>query len=215
MITALLDGINSWLTSSTPKFSLTCSSPEDSHLLSSKLSFLDQTDIGWDHLLCGRLAKSWFSAHDNYISDRDLPNSKKSKFIGPKLVKFFWNFGLQFWFLQNGDIYGHSYSDSKDYYKKQLHDKISQAYKDQDLISDPDDRDLLFKSPLDKILNKSPEAHKNWLLLYDACISPPTFTSNKKTNTTTSHLHQFFRPFKQYYNKSNNSVYRNCQQRTP
>ena len=70
MVTALLDGINSWLTSSTPTFSLTCSSPEDSHLLSTKLAFLDQTDIGWDHSLCGKLAKSWFSAHDGRLHFR-------------------------------------------------------------------------------------------------------------------------------------------------
>ena len=215
MVTALLDGINSWLTSSPPHFSLLHSSSEDSHSLATNFAFSDQSDVGWDHPLCGRLAKSWFSAHDTHVKELDLPNSAKSGTIGPKLVKTLWNFGLQFWFSRNGDICGHSNSDSRDCYEKELHDKISQAHKNQDLTTDPDDRDSPFKLPLDKILNESPEAHKNWLSLCDTCISSPTVTTTKKSKKTTTHLHQFFGPFKQCYNTQNNSAHGNCQQRTP
>ena len=108
MIFLLFHGINLWLKGLPVAFphSHLDNVQNDKTLQLLLTAFSDQTNIGWDHLICGRIATSWFTAHDHYCTDRQLRSSKLSSSIGPKLVLSFWKFGLAFWYHRNGCIFG-------------------------------------------------------------------------------------------------------------
>ena len=98
MIFLLFHGLNLWLKDLPVVFpnSHLDDAQDDKDLQLLFKAFSDQTDIGWDHLICGRIATSWFNAHDHCCTHRQLRSSKFSSSIGPKLALSFWNFGLAF-----------------------------------------------------------------------------------------------------------------------
>ena len=176
-------------------------------------AFSDQTDIGWDHFLRGRLASSWFTAHDHYCHERHFRSSLISSSIGPKLVIFIWQFGLTFWYHRNGCIFGSDEDSIKDYQRQQLHYKITSAFDDPDIITNQLDYHTLFSIDKAKLLNDTTIAQINWILYYESCLEAPEAPKNINEQTSPNQqLHEFFRPFSHLY-KSNKSAsyYRHCQ----
>ena len=202
MVKLILIGLKSWIEKQPARFPQYDNITTDTDLQLLLDAFCDQTNIGWDQLICGRLAKSWFTAHDHYFNERHLPPSKQSTIIGPRLVQHLWKFGLSFWYLRNGDIYGTTEDNFREYHKQQLNDRIEAAFDDKDLILDPNDYNLLFSSPKETLLKDNIDAQNNWLLLYETCLSAP-FNPIPESSTPkpASQLHRFFRPYQQFYNK--------------
>ena len=210
MINLLLISIEQWINNEPIRFPAFDNILEDHNLALLFDAFSDQTLIGWDHLLCGRLAKSWFTAHDYYFLDRGLHHTKTSKIIGPKIILLLWKFGLSFWYLRNGNIYGTTDEEHIDYHKRQLKERIDNAFLDKDLILNPTDYELLFSTTKEDLLEKNIESQTNWILLYDTCLTAP-YNSIPEDNVTTPEpkLHQFFRPYQKFYNKYKlDSIYR-------
>ena len=202
MIFLLIHGITSWLKSDPiifPSSHLeTIHSDPDLQLLLT--AFSDQTNIGWDHLLCGRIASSWFSAHSYYHQQRHLRPSCSSKNIGPKLVLSMWHFGLAFWYHRNGSIYGSDDASVNDFQRQQLHDKITSAFDDPDLITNQADYETLFSIDKDNLLIDTKEAQINWILYYESCLeAPPSPTNISEPAEPNQQLHDFFRPFSHLY----------------
>jgi len=87
MITLILSGITQGLKQESISCPFDAPSPTDLIASLHIRAFYDQTMIGWDHLLCGRLANSWFIAHSEYAQQRHLPSQYQSSTIGPKMVQ--------------------------------------------------------------------------------------------------------------------------------
>ena len=177
-------------------------------------AFSEQTNIGWDHLLCGGFASSWFTAHDHYCYDRNLWPSCFSSVIGPKLLLSLWKFGLAFWYHRNGSIFGSDEDSIKDFQHQQLHDKITSAFDDPDLITNQLDYHTLFSVEKDTLLADTTTAQINWILYYKSCLEAPAAPTNiSELAESNQQLHEFFQPFSHLYklNKSA-SYFRHCQQ---
>ena len=210
----LFHGLNLWLTGLPVVFPNShledIQNDKDLQLLFT--AFSDQTDIGWDHLICGQIATSWFTAHDHYCTHQHLGSSKFSSSIGPKLVLSFWKFGLAFWYHRNGCIFGSDEESISTFQRQQLHDKITSAFEDPELITDQTDYRTLFSIDKAKLLADTNTAQINWILYYESCLhSPEAPTELSERLTSSQQLHELFRPFSHLYktNKSASS-YRHC-----
>ena len=100
MIQLLIKGIEQWINNEPNRFPDFENLAEDINLRLLLDAFSEQTLIGWDHLMCGRLAKSWFTAHDYHFNDKQLHDSKATTVIGPRVILLLWKFGLSFWYLR-------------------------------------------------------------------------------------------------------------------
>ena len=133
------------------------------------------------------------------------------------MIALLWKFGLNFWYLRNGEIYGTTEEELQDYHKQQLRDRIDSAFDDKDLISDATDHDLLFSIDKDELLEDSLDKQINWLPLHDTCVAAPVNpTPDSETPKPEPQLHQFFRPFQKFYNNRKPvSMCGSCQPKRP
>ena len=99
MIEISMTSIQTWIKDEPIAFPTHDNPSTDPDLLLLFDAFSDQMDIGWDQSLSGRIAQSWFLAHDHCFADRQLHKSKNSTIIGPKMIVLLWKFGLNFWHL--------------------------------------------------------------------------------------------------------------------
>ena len=123
-----------------------------------------------------------------------------------------WKFGLAFWYHRNGCIFGSDAESINNFQRQQLHDKITSAFEDPELITDQLDYRALFSIDKTKLLSDTTTAQINWILYYESCLQAPEApTDLSKKSTSSQQLHEFFRPFSHLYktNKSASS-YRHC-----
>mmetsp|Transcript_23606 Transcript_23606/g.35848 ORF Transcript_23606/g.35848 Transcript_23606/m.35848 type:complete len:343 (+) Transcript_23606:1705-2733(+) len=160
MIDLLLSGINQWISNQSIQFPSEPPSFTDSIALLHYRPFYEQTEIGWDQVLCGRLSPLWFTSHTEYTRQQHLPQQYSSSIIGPKLIQALWTFSLQFWYNRNGYIHGDD-SPLINWQTRRLESKISAAYSSQSLIPDTNDQTLLFSKDLTSMLQLSDDQKFN------------------------------------------------------
>ena len=125
-----------------------------------------------EHVLRGRLAHTWFVAHDTYISSCDLDSKYLSQVFSPQLVKHLLQFSLQFWFRRNSFYYSTTSKDSKIKKTVKADEKIQHAYRFQHEIPFLD-QSTLFRQSLQEILNLSLRSKLNWLQIHQIATNPP------------------------------------------
>eukprot|EP00546_Thalassionema_frauenfeldii_P017831 CAMPEP_0178906298 /NCGR_PEP_ID=MMETSP0786-20121207/6744_1 /TAXON_ID=186022 /ORGANISM="Thalassionema frauenfeldii, Strain CCMP 1798" /LENGTH=311 /DNA_ID=CAMNT_0020577983 /DNA_START=478 /DNA_END=1413 /DNA_ORIENTATION=- len=199
MITLLISGITQWINNKSVQCPFDAPSPTDLIASLHIRAFYDQLTIGWDQLLCGRLANSWFTAHTEYALQPHLPKQYQSVIIGPKLVQACWQFTLNLWYGRNTFIHGTN-TTRLSRQTVLFNQKITQAYQHKSLLQNSEDIDLLFQRSLHDMVKLTDEWKLNWLLLYNSCLHAPTLESN--VPTTKSSLHDFFQPFQSQYYKT-------------
>ena len=170
--------------------------PEDTTIILLKRAYDDQTQIGWDHMLRGRLSHTWFCAHDDYCRQRHLPASYLSDIVGPQLIQQLFTVCLQQWYARNDALHGSDPTTTQDKQLDRINAKIRAAYTNMTAFDD-DDRDILFRTPLIDRLSHTHTAKLNWLLLYESCLSATPGISNPPNSHNRSApnpaLHEFFR----------------------
>lgn len=112
MIQAMLHGICTYFTPSTPPFDWT-QYPTDPFLHLVKLAYQHQTTISWSNFLRGRYASTWLCAHDHYKRERHLHNQYSTTHLAPNLVLQLWNFSLTVWQQRNTDVHGATLDEAK------------------------------------------------------------------------------------------------------
>ena len=142
MSTFIITGINSWMQRTTIMPFLNPPPPDHFyHILMQ--AFDNQSAIGWDQLLCGRLSKHWSTAHNIYICQHHISNQYHSKQIFLAIILAIYNFGSKIWCNCNNIVHG-SIEDQAKHFTSTLDLQIEAAYEDPDLIQLEHDRNLLF-----------------------------------------------------------------------
>ena len=192
MTQALFHGINSWISSTTTPFSWHAYTA-DPYLHTLQQAYADQTSIGWDNLLRGRLATKWLTSHDHYVNLRHQSHKYSSTRIAPSLVQALWNFSASLWKQRNEDIYGATLKDVQQKQRQLLLPKIQQAYHTQDRLP-PMDRQMLFSTPLDQQLALPLSTLLQWYTFYQHCLHAPEVQTDTPPPFP-PRLHTFFQQF--------------------
>ena len=75
-------------------------------------AFVDQSKIGWNHFLVGRLAKGWRRYYELRTSREDNSGGKAIAF-GRTLVESIWSYTIQVWKRHNESVHSKKGSYSK------------------------------------------------------------------------------------------------------
>ena len=203
MIIAIMTGIEQWTTKQ-PFHTLFPTSPTNDHILTKVNEAYDQqTIIGWENFLRGRLAKQWFQAHDIYFQQRHLRENYKSQNLGPRLVRELWNYCLQTWAHRNQNRFGATPKEQSQRNNMRLDNEITHAYHHRENLTENDIK-IIYKLSLEIIKSKPITFKKNWLYMYNVSITlHDTSTENVTPASTPRNYFQIFtRPFQPNSNPS-------------
>ena len=201
-----ISGLTSWMHKETAQFPLHSQQYDDAIFSLLHQAFQQQSSIGWDQLLRGRICNTWFLAHDMYVSQRMFEQQYSSKVFGPRLVQHLLQLSLKTWTHRNEFYFGVDVQDTEKKLKIKASKEITTAYNQQDLVP-VQDRPLLFSRSLSEILALPLKAQTNWLQLYKiATDSPPIsphpipeppdqLNSSHSSPLIANSLHKFFHRF--------------------
>ena len=193
MTSVLLQGIKSWIHPlTTPAFPWHTHT-NDHYLQLLQQAHMDQSSIGWDNLLRGRIATKWLISHDHYTHLRRLPHCYSSSRISSSLVQALWDISTTLWTHRNTDIYGSTPQEAHHKQRQLLLPKIHQAYATQTQFSDSDQK-MLFSTPLDEHLKLNTDSLLKWYSFYQHCLHTPTQSTATPPPIPPS-LHAFFQKF--------------------
>ena len=162
MITIMIAGIQQWLLQHSPTFPLPGKPYTDIIFSLLQTAFLEQTQIGWDNFLAGRLSSSWFVAHDLYADNRNLPSHLYSSIIAPKLIRSLWNYSLCTWTQRNLDKFGHNLTAQKLQRSESLNHKINQFFHQRHLLS-PQSIPIIYDISLPELLQETDTYKRQWI----------------------------------------------------
>ncbi len=75
-------------------------------------AFQDQTTIGWDQFLHGRIGKKWSVAY-GILSVNRAAGSLLITSWAKQVVKLLWGYSISLWKFRNGEVYGHTAEEEK------------------------------------------------------------------------------------------------------
>ena len=196
MITVILHDLTHWYSSTHTSFPFD-SYPQDAFLRCLQQASQEQKAIGWNNFLRGRVASTWYQAHDIYHAERRLHGKYSSTSLAPHLVTQLWNISRAFWQHRNEAVHGKTFADAQITQQALLTAKIQHAYTTQEAFNQQD-KDLLFTLPLEERLTTTQAAQLQWFALYNQCLTaPPEPTDTPPPSSQT--LHNFFRRFAPRY----------------
>ncbi len=103
LVSAIMHGITSWEHHDhpTPLFRGSVR-PDDIGLVQ---AFQDQTVIGWDQLLRGRISKKWGEV---FAGCKAVTSTVHSASWSKQVVISIWEYSTSLWKFRNGEVYGHT-----------------------------------------------------------------------------------------------------------
>ncbi len=90
-------------------------------------AFNDQTDIGWDQLLRGRISKRWTEAFMKPIT-QDVTRKLRATSWAKLVVKALWEYSISLWKFRNGEVYGHTIEEGKEKEWSNLQHRVGIEY---------------------------------------------------------------------------------------
>ena len=165
MITTMLTGLSQWLHQQPPSFPITRPLSHDPHYDLLLSAFTDQSQIGWNHFCRGRLALTWFIAHDFYADDRHLPSQHYSKNLGPKLIRALWNYSLNTWNHRNSYHFGNTIAQQQQYQEQKVNDNIMLYYHQPHLVPSHT-HSILYQLPIEELQQKPLTFKKHWIYMH-------------------------------------------------
>mmetsp|Transcript_19618 Transcript_19618/g.29489 ORF Transcript_19618/g.29489 Transcript_19618/m.29489 type:complete len:157 (-) Transcript_19618:259-729(-) len=144
MVTVIKTGLSQWFNETIPSFPSIENIPNypisntDPILPLLKLAFDDQTLLGWGNLLKGRVARSWFTAHDKYCEICHLSNTYFSSTTGPFMIKSILDSSLALWIERNQALHGKDHEENLQIRTDAADKKTKWYYKNQDLFTESD-----------------------------------------------------------------------------
>ena len=166
ILLALTHGLQSWENGDIPPlWPLPDPSPTDPLLWTTYQAYVQQTAIGWNHLLRGHLSVSWAHAMTTYHSIRHPDQRYESSLWTSQLINSLRAYAMEQWNNRNDFVYGATLLATNARRITLLRTQTTTAYSNQ--ISVPaDERGHIFGLPLSQRLLHSPSALTAWLAIY-------------------------------------------------
>jgi hypothetical protein len=92
-------------------------------------AFLDQTLLGWDQLLRGRISRKWSAAY-MICGVRDKGGHSRPDSWAKQLIRALWEYSASLWRHRNGEVYGHTVEEKRENERQQLQNKIEQEFRE-------------------------------------------------------------------------------------
>ena len=127
-----------------------------------KECFDDQSEIGWDNLVFGRISMKWAIAN-NDLRQRDGLRTINPTVFATKIIGELWQIGLTIWAHRNTVEHGTGYSISQ-LEKERVKNEVIDVYVNLKDVAKKED-EWLFKKTLDKKLSEKYDVQVAWLEL--------------------------------------------------
>jgi len=128
-------------------------------------AFIDQSILGWEPFLRGRISYQWRAAFDG----EEAPvNTKDSYKWAGQLVTLLLNYSQQIWIFRCGVVHGHTTTDHRQRHREELQYNIRAAYEEygKDPFCIPSEWRTLFNRPVEMLLNSDRDTLRSWLRSY-------------------------------------------------
>ena len=147
-----------------------------------------QTAIGWDHFIRGKLSPEWASLQ-YYISKRE-GTLKESEGWTLKLIKLMANSSFQLWEIRNGCRHGIDEVTQQQSKRDQAHRELCCLYALREQVLPQDSH--LFRASLDLHLTESVSQIRSWLTHNKKLIVHSNKIAKKQSTLKTHRLQTFF-----------------------
>jgi hypothetical protein len=171
---------------------------EDCHLVQ---AYHEQTALGWDQFLRGRISLKWTCAYRACSNIKSGTANEASRWA-VKVIKALWTYSTALWKFRNSVVYGATKEDAKAKEMEHLHQRVRHEYhllaNDPFLVS-PQLASLLSKKSLQERLRMDIDSMTCWLRSVEEA-------KHHQTNFRASLSKLSGRFFKPKQRKSNNGI---------
>jgi hypothetical protein len=136
--------------------------PQQSTHRNIEKAFNEQTDIGWDELMCGRICKGWGNIMAQHYYVTEAPSRQNQTAWEQQLLKCIWNIFELTWNARNALEHGIDQQANDQIQETKVNADIQQSYLHDRNNIDPHDR-RQFHTPLHILIHKSLEYKRAWL----------------------------------------------------
>ena len=130
-------------------------------------AYRSQTNIGWQHLLQGRLSQDWGRAYC-LLHNTKFPSLRGDTWAR-KLITTIWRNFLTLWAQRctsNGELLQDLHEIDGITQRDHIEEQIRDAYRRGRYITHPEDQDYLFCTPVESLLTSNYTALQLWLKTY-------------------------------------------------
>jgi hypothetical protein len=164
----------------------------DTQIFTSKTvtsAFADQSILGWEPFLRGRISHQWQAAFDG----EEAPvNTKDSYKWAGQLVTLLLNYAQQLWIFRCGVVHGHTTTDHRQRHREELQYNIRAAYEEygKDPFCILSEWRTLFNRPVEMLLISDRDTLRSWLRSYTEARQQQALINSRHTLS----IKDFFSP---------------------
>jgi endonuclease/exonuclease/phosphatase family metal-dependent hydrolase len=147
-----------------------------------------QTALGWDHFIRGKLSKEWTKVQYQFAKRYGLV--KESEGWVTALIKFMATASFQLWELRNKCRHGHDTATRQQSLHEQTHREIRCLYQMHPYVL-PQDRDI-FRTSVDEHLLETVPQLRNWITHNRKLIMHSVKVAKEQIKMNTHRLQRFF-----------------------
>jgi hypothetical protein len=128
-----------------------------------KKTYREQTLIGWDQIVKGRIATSWSQFINHKLDQNDEDNSQytTSETWGVKIIVHLWKHILQLWHARNKTEHGETAKEKTDIRKEKLSKEVEKIKRKGQVLNDEDKKYIAI--PTDEILKTTVSQMIAWI----------------------------------------------------
>ena len=149
----------------------------------------EQSNIGWDHFIRGKLSGEWAQLQYSYAKQYGLLKTSEGWLI--TLIKLLANSSFTLWDIRNGCRHGHDPVSIAQAAQVQAHRELRTIYHLRDEVL-PQDRHL-FRTNVELHLTEPVHQIRDWLTHNKQLIVFSVKTAQKQRKLKTHALHRYFR----------------------
>ena len=163
-----------------------------------KKLYLEQQTIGWQHVLFGRITKTWVDIQNDYLQ---TSTSKGLEIISQSLTLLF-KIVLNRWKIRCHHQHGKCETSNNNLREHVLFPKVRQLYADSEQLNA--NKRQYFNISITNVLQKPTKALKQWITRTDKYLYNALQQTIKISTTNMQPLTQFFQPRNQSSKSSQN-----------
>ena len=186
LLTIMKIGIKSFFSNSAPDFSERF--PAHGSMQHYGYLITQQTSIGWDHFIRGKIGKAWGPKQHEYAKRYGLVDA--SKHWQTALVRHLATASFRLWEIRNGCRHGIDAASTQQAKKEQTHREIRCLYHLKGDVL-PQDRNL-FRDTVETHLNESTSQLRSWITHNGKLIVHSVKVAQAQTRLRTQPLQKFF-----------------------
>jgi hypothetical protein len=157
-----------------------------SHLTVPQTLYAQQTAIGWDHLIRGRITKRWIKEHNK------ITGANNSREIFQQVLHHI-NFTLfKMWKHRNEDVHGTDPNIQQRYFESFLIPRVTYLYSKKHLLPAIDQQN--FTLPLQELLHQPKAVVERWLDTNEAYLKISIQRESKRIKEGNTNITTYFQP---------------------